>query len=185
MNIIDIIFVAVVLVLAVSGFSSGAIRMALFLLAWYISVVLSSLYFQALGNMLNNQFGASIIVADAAGFSLLLLLSFTVLALGISFIFRHIRLPRRLVALDQMLGLSFGLILALLVIGVFTQVLQYVTISADIQANSEPWFNWLVTSAEDSRLTTYVANNVIPDVYAYVDPVLPESASMLFIREPR
>lgn len=53
MNLIDILFLLGVLGGLALGFFQGTIRLAIAIVSFYVSIILASLYFQALGRFLS------------------------------------------------------------------------------------------------------------------------------------
>lgn len=76
MNLIDLFYIFLFLGMLALGFFHGMIRLTILLMAFYLSLVLASLYIEPVGGFLKTHFGGSRDATLFGGFGLTLMLSF-------------------------------------------------------------------------------------------------------------
>lgn len=180
MNLIDIIFILILLGILALGFSKGMIRLAVLILAFYLSVVLASLYFEALGGFIFSHFGSERFAAEYIAFFLVMIIGFACLSAAGLYTFRYVEISGKYQYLDRMGGVLLGLILAALIIGVLSTLLWNLMITNGGSEIELPLFRILGSGVQNSALLAYFADYILPSTYNIVRPVLPESASLIF-----
>jgi membrane protein required for colicin V production len=183
MNIIDLFFIFILIGFLALGFFQGMIRLGVMLLAFYLSVVLASLYFPMVGNWLYTNFGGTRYAGEYIGFFLIMLISFTLLAWAGIYTFRYAKLPGRLAYLDHAVGVFLGLILAALLIGILAVLLWNLMIVNGGRNVDIPLFRMIGSGVANSFLLNYFSTYILPETYEIVQPILPEGARIIFEAE--
>lgn len=181
MNLMDVLFLLLFVGFLALGFFQGMIRLAVMLLAFYLSLVLASLYFPSLGMFFQRNFGARSDVGDYVGFALILLFGFFALAAAGLYTFRYAKMPGGLEYVDRIGGVLLSVLLAALFIGLFATLLWNLMILRGGRNIDIPLMGMLGRSIANSFLLRYFADIILPQVYSYFDPILPDSAQMIFI----
>src|SRR5215216_7146193 len=89
MNGIDLLFILLLLAGLALGFFQGTIKLLIAIVAFYIGIILASLYFPIVGNFFRVRFHASLEVGQIMAFGLILLLSFLLLTVAGLYTFRY------------------------------------------------------------------------------------------------
>jgi uncharacterized membrane protein required for colicin V production len=181
MNVMDAFFLILFVGFLALGFFQGMIRLAVLLLAFYLSLVLASLYYSALGMFFQQNFGARSDVGEYVGFGLIMLFGFFALAAAGIYTFRYAKVPGGLEYLDRIGGVLLSLLLAALFIGIFSTLLWNLMILRGGRNIDLPLMGMLGNSVSGSFLLRYFADIILPQVYNYFDPILPNSARFIFI----
>ncbi|MCP6768683.1 CvpA family protein, partial [Klebsiella pneumoniae] len=92
-------------------------------IAFYVSLVLASLYFQAVGNFFRVRFNSSQEVGQITAFATVLLISFLLLTLAGLYTFRYLKVPPSLDFIDKIIGTLLGLLLGALFMGLLAILL--------------------------------------------------------------
>lgn len=181
MNFIDIVFLLLFVVSLAVGFFQGMIRLAVLLVALYLSMVLASLYYTALGEFLVSTFQSQRFVGQYVGFALVLFFGFLLLAAAGLYTFRYAKLPGGLEYLDRIGGVLLGMLLGVFFIGTFAALLYNLMIARGGASLDFPFMRALGRSVSNSFLLHYFAGDLLTAVYGILAPVLPEGARLLFI----
>lgn len=181
MNLIDIFFLLLFVGGLALGFFQGMIRLTVMLIAFYLSVVLSSLYFTVLGGVFVQRFGSNRFVGEYVAFGLILLFAFVLLTAAGLYTFRYATLPGQLQYLDRFVGVLIGLLVGTLFIGLFAVLLWNLMLRRGGCSVDFPIMSWLCGSVQSSFLLSYFANTILPQVYGLIDPILPDAANILFV----
>lgn len=180
MNFMDALFILMLLGIMALGFFQGVIRLGVLLLAFYLSVVLASLYFPVLGSFIYNRFGGQRVAADYVGFFIVLLLAFSSLAAAGLYTFRYVEVTGRFQYLDRLGGVFLGLILSALVIGMLSVLLWNLMITHGGINVELPLFKMIGGSVQNSFLLRYFGEYILPQTYDIVSPILPSGARIIF-----
>lgn len=182
MNFMDLILLLIFVGLLALGFFQGMIRLAVLILAFYLSVVLASLYFPSVGDFIHTHFDSNgeIFAAQYIGFFIVLLISFGLLAAAGLYTFRYAHLPGKLQYLDRIIGVLLGIVLAALVIGILAVILWTLMIEKGGINIDLPLFRAIGNSVSSSFLLRYFADYILPQVYINVRPILPDGARVIF-----
>src|SRR3712207_2065468 len=76
MNAMDFIYLLLLLAGLAIGFFNGTIKLLVAIVAFYVSIILASLYFQSLGQIYRVRFQSSLEVAQIMAFITILLFAF-------------------------------------------------------------------------------------------------------------
>jgi membrane protein required for colicin V production len=182
-NFIDALFILLFVVSVAVGFFQGMIRLAVLLCALYLSLVLASLYYTAVGDWLGRNFGAQRYVGHYVGFALVLFFGFLMLAAAGIYTFRYAHMPGGLQYLDRICGVVLGMLLGVFFIGTFAALLFNLMIVRGGSAIDFPLMRALGGSVANSTLLNYFATSLLPMVYTFLDPVLPDGARLIFLAQ--
>lgn len=177
---LDILFTFFVFGAVTFGFFYGIIRVIVVLVTLYVSLVLASLYFTSLGLFLENRYDLTLEIARLLSFAFVMLTSFSLLSIVGLYTFRHTRLPPKLQHFERLSGVLFGIVLAILFIGILA--LFFWNFALERAANhdpSAPFTTWLDRSIFDSLVVQYVGIQIAPDVSSMVGPFLPDGAKLI------
>lgn len=180
MNFIDILLILLFFGMLVLGFFQGMIRLVVLLLAFYLSLVLASLYYPAVGEFFVRRFDAQRFVGQYVGFALVLFFSFIALSAAGVYTFRYAQLPGQLQYLDRIVGTLLGMVLGVILVGIFAALLWNLMIVRGGRTIDFPFMRSLGTSVATSPMLNYFANFLLPELYAILDPVLPDGAALIF-----
>lgn len=183
MNFIDLLFVLVFFGMLAAGFFQGMIRLLVLIVALYLALVLSSLYYAALGEFFVRNFDAERFVGQYMAFFLVLFFAFVLLSAAGLYTFRYAKLPGSLQYLDRIIGTVLGMFLGALVIGIFATLLWNLMILRGGRNIELPLFRSLGDSIASSTLVRYFSSVILPLTYNRVDPILPEGADLLFMAQ--
>ena len=183
LNFIDFIFILLFVASLTIGFFQGMIRLAVLLVALYLSMVLASLYYTAMGEWLIRGFGAQRFVANYVGFALVLFFGFLLLAAAGLYTFRYARMPGGMIYLDHVGGVLLGMLLGVFFIGTFAALLFNLMIIRGGSTIDFPFMRSLGNTVADSVLLHYFSTQLLPMIYATLDPVLPEGARLIFLAQ--
>lgn len=180
LNFVDLSFLLLFVTSLAVGFFQGSIRLVVLIIAFYLSLVLASLYFQPVGGWLVSNFGTTRYVGEYVGFALVLLIGFALLAAAGIYTFRYASLPGQLLYIDKVVGMILGVLLGALLIGMFGVLLWNLMIVRGGQNIDLPVMQWLGRQVAGSFLLQFFANEILPQVYGLLDPILPDSAAIIF-----
>ncbi|HMQ32233.1 MAG TPA: CvpA family protein [Chloroflexaceae bacterium] len=180
MNFIDLLFLLLFFGMLAAGFFQGMIRLLVMIVALYLAVVLASLYYAPLGEFFVRNFSTQRFVGQYIAFFLVMFISFVLLTLAGLYTFRYAKLPGGLEYLDRIIGAVLGMLLGVLLIGIFGGLLYNLMILRGGRNIELPLFAALGNSVARSTLIGYFSNVLLPLAYDYVDPILPEGADLLF-----
>src|SRR4029078_529336 len=124
MNGIDILFLLILLGGLALGFFQGTIKLLVTIISFYISLVLASLYFQAVGNFFRVRFNSSQEVGQITAFATVMLISFFLLLLAGLYTFRYLKMPSSLDFFDKIIGTLLGMLLGALFMGLLAILLK-------------------------------------------------------------
>ncbi|WP_129632388.1 CvpA family protein [Candidatus Oscillochloris fontis] len=183
MNIIDILFLLLFVGSLVAGYFQGMIRLTVLLVTLYLSLVLASLYYTAMGLWLVKTFSADRFVGQYIGFTLVLFFGFLALSAAGLYTFRYAQLPGGFRHLDHAGGMFLGMILGTFIIGTFAAVLYNMMIVRGGARIDFPIMRWLGDSVATSLVLQYFARDLLGLVYSILDPILPDAAQIIFMAQ--
>jgi uncharacterized membrane protein required for colicin V production len=181
MNFVDLLFILSFFGIIVLGFFQGMLRLAVLVIAFYLALVLASLYYAPIGELFVRNFHSQQFVAYYTAFFLVLLLGFILVTAAGIYTFREVKLPGPLRYLDQIVGLLLGLLLGALVVGISASLLWNLMIVKGGRTIDIPIFGMLGNSIEQSVLVRYFSTTVLPLAYNRMAPFLPQGADLLFM----
>jgi membrane protein required for colicin V production len=181
MNGIDVIFLLLLLGGLALGFFQGTIKLLVTIIAFYVSIVLASLYFQAVGNFFRVRFNSSQEVGQITAFATVLLISFFLLTVAGLYTFRYLRVPPSLDFFDKIIGTLLGLLLGALFMGLLAILLKdlFVLRSPASEAGL-PLIISFQNGVRTSTLTTFFGERLFPLLYRTIRPILPAEANLIF-----
>ncbi|MGQ9925336.1 MAG: CvpA family protein [Chloroflexaceae bacterium] len=180
MNWIDILLILIFFGTLATGFFQGAIRLLVLMLAFYLALVLASLYYPALGEFFVRNFDTQRFIGQYLAFFLVLFLSFALLAIAGLYTFRYLRLTGSLEYLDRIVGTILGLLFGALIVGVVAALLWNLMILRGGRNIDLPLLRLLGNGVANSFVLQYFSTIVLPLVYNFLDPILPEGADIIF-----
>jgi membrane protein required for colicin V production len=181
MNGIDILFILLLLGGLALGFFQGTIKLLIAIVAFYIGMILASLYFPIVGIFFRQRFHSSPEVGQITAFGVILLLSFLIFTIAGFYTFRYAKMPASLDFIDRIVGTLFGLLLGALFLGIFAILLQHLFISRDVAGSvTFPIMRAFQGGVRSSFLVGFFANQILPLIYASVQPALPKDADIIF-----
>lgn len=181
MNGIDLLFLLILLGGLALGFFQGTIKLLVTIIAFYVSIVLASLYFQAVGNFFRIRFNSSQEVGQITAFATVLLLSFLLLTLAGLYTFRYLKVPPSLDFFDKIIGTLLGLMLGALFMGLLAMLLKdlFVFRSPATEAGL-PIVISFQNGVRSSTLVSFFGDRLFPLLYRTIRPVLPAEADFIF-----
>jgi uncharacterized membrane protein required for colicin V production len=181
MNGIDLLFVLLLLGGLALGFFQGTVKLLIAIISFYVSIVLASLYFQAVGNFFRVRFRTSADVGQITAFGVVLLVSFLLLTVAGLYTFRYLRVPKSLDFIDKILGTLLGLFMAGLFLGMFAVLLRdlFIFRSPATEA-SLPIVILFQNGVRTSSMVSFFGNNILPLLYGLMRPILPAEAEIIF-----
>lgn len=181
MNLMDILMLLLFFGTLATGFFQGALRLLVLILAFYLALVLASLYYPALGEFFVRNFDADRFVGQYLAFFLVLFLSFVLLVIAGLYTFRYVRLTGSLDYIDRIVGTFLGLLFGALVAGIVAALLWNLMMLRGGRNIDLPLFRLLGNSVANSFVLQYFSTVVLPLVYNFLDPILPEGADIIFV----
>ncbi len=181
MNLVDV-FMLFLLVAALGvGFFNGTIRLVIVLIAFYISIILGSLYFELLGTFFRQRFRSTLAVGQITAFAVVLLISFIVLTAAGLYTFRYAKVPRAFDFFDRIVGTLVGLVLGGFIIGMFASLLMALFVANNPGALlTWPLMRSLQSGVRESFMVRFFADSILPLIYSVVRPLLPNAADIIF-----
>jgi membrane protein required for colicin V production len=181
MNFVDLLFIMIFFGILVLGFFQGVIRLTVLVIAFYLALVLASLYYAPIGEIFVRNFHSQRFVAQYTAFFLVLLLGFILVTFAGFFTFRELKLPGGLRYFDQILGTLLGLFLGALVVGVSASLLWNLMMVHGGRNIDIVLFQMLGDSIDRSMLVRYFSTTLLPLAYNRMAPFLPDGADLLFL----
>lgn len=182
MNVIDILFILLLLGGLALGFFQGTIKLIIAIVAFYVGIVLASLYFLVVGDFFRRRFESTPEVSQITAFAVILLVSFLLLLIAGLYTFRYARLPSSLDFIDRVIGSLLGLALMGLFLGIFANLLAKLFIERDVAGAIDlPIFGFLQSRIRSSFLLPYFRDYILPLIYNVVRPILPREADFIFV----
>lgn len=182
-NFIDVLFILLFIGSLALGFFQGMIRLLVLILALYLSLVLASLYYPAVGEWLVGNFGAQRFVGQYVGFILVFFIGFALLAAAGVYTFRYAHLPGGLQYVDKIIGMLLGIVLGSFLIGTFAVLVYNLMVVRGGRNIDFPLMRALGSGVANSSLLRYFADSILPLVYGIIDPALPEGADLIFLAQ--
>ena len=181
MNGIDVLFLLILLGGLALGFFQGTIKLLVTIIAFYVSLVLASLYFQAVGNFFRVRFNSSQEVGQITAFATVLLVSFLLLTLAGLYTFRYWKVPASLDFFDKITGTLLGLLLGALFMGLRAILLKdlFVYRSPASEAGL-PIVISFQNGVRSSTLVTFFGDRLFPLLHRTIRPILPAEADFIF-----
>ncbi len=181
MNVMDLMFILLLLAGLALGFFQGTIKLLIAIVAFYVGIVLSSLYFQIVGSFFRRRFGSSQEVGEITAFAVILVFSFLLLTIAGLYTFRYARMPASLDFIDRIIGTLLGLVMGALFMGMFAILLKDLFVFRELgDLRGLPVMAAFQSSVRSSFLVEFFADNILPWIYSSVRPVLPRESEIIF-----
>jgi uncharacterized membrane protein required for colicin V production len=181
MNAIDLLFILLVLAGLAVGFFQGTIKLVIAIVSFYVSIVLASLYFQYVGRFFRQRFGTTLEIGQIVAFAVILLIAFLLLTLAGLYTFRYAKMPPSLDFIDRIVGTLLGLVMGALLLGIFASLLESLFVfRSPAGILTFPFMRAFQGAVRSSFLVSFFANNILPLIYASVQPVLPPETDLIF-----
>jgi membrane protein required for colicin V production len=181
MNFTDILFILLLLGCLALGFFQGTIRLLIAIVAFYVGIILASLYFTTVGLFFQRRFSSTLAVSQIMAFFIILLVAFLLLTIAGFYTFRYARMPASLDFIDRIIGTLLGLLLGVLFLGIFAIVLKDLFVYQDVAGSiTFPIVRAFQGSVRSSLLRPIFSDQILPLIYTTVSPVLPRDASIIF-----
>jgi uncharacterized membrane protein required for colicin V production len=180
MNFVDALFILLLLGGLALGFFQGTIKLLVTIIAFYVGIILASLYFTTVGVTFQRRFGSSLHVGQITAFAIILLVAFLLLTVAGIYTFRYARMPASLDFIDRIAGTMLGLVMACLLLGmlgVILKLLFYGAIVADL-----PIIASFQGSVKGSFLVGFFSNQILPLIFVTVQPFLPSDAANIIFK---
>src|SRR5205085_2008598 len=132
MNLIDVLFIILLLGGLALGFFQGTIKLIIAIISFYIGIILASLYFPTVGIFFRQRFHSTLEVGQITAFAIILLIAFLLLTIAGFYTFRYAKMPASLDFVDRIAGTLLGLLLGALFLGMLAIVLKDLFINRDV-----------------------------------------------------
>ena len=181
MNGIDVLFLLILLGGLALGFFQGTIKLLVTIIAFYVSLVLASLYFQAVGNFFRVRFNSSQEVGQITAFATVLLVSFLLLTLAGLYTFRYWKVPASLDFFDKITGTLLGLLLGALFMGLLAILLKDLFVFRSPAGEAGlPIVISFQNGVRSSTLVTFFGDRLFPLLHRTIQPILPAESDFIF-----
>jgi uncharacterized membrane protein required for colicin V production len=181
MNGVDLLFIFLLLGGLALGFFQGTIRLAIAIIAFYVGIVLASLYFQVVGTFFRARFNSSAEVSQITAFATVLLVSFLLLTMAGLYTFRYAKMPASLDFIDRIIGTLLGLLLGALFLGILAILLRDLFVFRNTAgALTFPVVAAFQQGVQQSFLVRFFGTNILPLIYNSVRPILPQGSEIIF-----
>jgi membrane protein required for colicin V production len=181
MNGTDLMFILLLLGGLALGFFQGTLKLVIAIIAFYVGIVLASLYFQPIGNFFRVRFNSSTEVGQITAFAVVLVVSFLLLTGAGLYTFRYFRMPASLDFFDKILGTLLGMLMAALFMGILAVLLKDLFVfRSPATSASLPFVISMQSSVRGSTLVRFFGENILQLIYTSVRPVLPRDADIIF-----
>jgi uncharacterized membrane protein required for colicin V production len=181
MNGIDLLFILLLLGGLALGFFQGTVKLLVAIISFYVSLVLASLYFQAIGNFFRVRFSSSREVGEITAFSTVMLISFLLLTFAGLYTFRYLKAPPSLDFIDKIIGTLLGLLLGALLMGLLAILLKDLFVFRNPASEASlPIVIAFQSGVRNSTLLRFFGDQIFPLLYQTVRPILPSEADTIF-----
>lgn len=177
---VDIIFLLFLVGGLALGFFQGTLKLLIAIIAFYVGIILASLYFQSVGNFFRTRFGSTLEIGQIMAFGVILLVAFLVLTIAGLYTFRYAKVPPSLDFLDRIIGTLFGLMMGALFLGMLAVLLRLLFDRPIGDLSSLPIMASFQGSVQQSYLVDFFADRLLPLIYGAIRPVLPQEAELIF-----
>ncbi|GIV95838.1 MAG: colicin V production protein [Herpetosiphonaceae bacterium] len=179
MTFIDILLLLLFITIMIVGFFKGMVKLVISIFAFYLAIIMSSLYYRFLAASLFED--TPIYIAQVVSFFLILFFAFLLLLAAGLYTFRYVRIPGKLAYIDKIFGMAFGVLLGIMVMGVISMLLRFLFIDQNTAGEiTLPIVRGLQSSTRGSFMIPFIQNNIMPALYLTVDPILPQEAGLIF-----
>ncbi|KPL85505.1 CvpA family protein [Herpetosiphon geysericola] len=180
MPFVDILLLLFVVIGLFYGFFKGMLKVGIAIIVFYLTVVLSSLYYRPLASFLGKNSSTPFPVLEMLSFLTLLFVLFFILLAVASYTFRYLNVGGKAQFIDKVIGSFLGLILGAMIASIFAMMLRYLFTTNAAAVLDFPAMKFLQSSTRASVLKDVFLNIILPLIYAPVSPIMPESADALF-----
>jgi uncharacterized membrane protein required for colicin V production len=182
MNFVDIVFILLLLGALALGFFQGTIRLLIAIVAFYVAIVLASLYFTSVGLVFQQRFHSTLRVGQITAFAVIMLVAFLLLAIAGLYTFRYAKMPASLDFIDRILGTLLGLFLGAFFLGMLAIILRLLFYPEIGDPASLPVVGAFQRSVRGSFLIDFFSNRLLPLIFVMLRPILPRDAVEIFFQ---
>jgi uncharacterized membrane protein required for colicin V production len=175
-NFVDILFILLLLGGLALGFFQGTIRLLIAIIAFYVGIVLASLYFTTVGLFFQQRFSSTLRVGQITAFAMILLIAFLLLTIAGLYTFRYAKMPASLDFLDRIIGTLLGLLLGGFFLGMLAVILKLLFFPDIGDPASLPIVGAFQSSVRGSFLIDFFSNRILPLIFVTLQPILPKNA---------
>jgi uncharacterized membrane protein required for colicin V production len=181
MNLIDITLLLLLMIFLALGFAQGIIKLLVAFVAFYVSLILASLYFQILGQFFRSRLRTNLEVSQIVAFTIILLVGFLLLTLAGLYTFRYAKLPSSLDFVDKIVGTLLGLVLGAFFSGMLAKVLVLLFINRNPASEIDfPIMGILQNGVRESNLIVIFTQQVLPLMFNILRPFIRPEAYFIF-----
>jgi uncharacterized membrane protein required for colicin V production len=181
MPFIDILILLSVIVTFAFGFFKGVIKILIAIGAFYLAIILASLYFKFLARALAANSRTSPQFLEMLCFLIIFVVAFLIFLWAGLYTFRYVKISGRLQYLDKVLGSLAGLVLGALFASMFAMMFRYLFITYQIANTIDyPFLVELQASTKNSFFSNIFLRFILPAIYTPLSPILPENADIVF-----
>jgi uncharacterized membrane protein required for colicin V production len=181
MNLIDITLLLLLMIFLALGFAQGIIKLLVAFVAFYVSLILASLYFQILGQFFRSRLRTNLEVSQIVAFTIILLVGFLLLTLAGLYTFRYAKLPSSLDSVDKIVGTLLGLVLGAFFSGMLAKVLVLLFINRNPASEIDfPIMGILQNGVRESNLIVIFTQQVLPLMFNILRPFIRPEAYFIF-----
>lgn len=180
MPFVDILLLLFVVFGLFYGFFQGMLKVGIAILVFYLTIVLSSLYYRPLALMISKNSTTPFQVLEMLAFLSLLFVLFFILLAVASYTFRYLKIDGRLQYIDKVIGTFLGLVLGAMIASIFAMMLRYLFTTNAAAVLDYPAMRFLQASTKASALKDIFLNIILPLIYGPISPIMPDSADALF-----
>lgn len=164
------------------GLLQGTVRQSLLIAAFYLSLLIAGVFFPIFGAFIEKAFGGLRFMADYTSFALLFGISFALLAGAVWYAFDGMEVAQHWQLADHIGGLCSGVVLGVLLVG-FTTVFTWnlslqITAAGDLVTS--PLAGLITSGVHGSFLVQHFGENIMPQTYGVIAPLLPGESRVLF-----
>ncbi|ABX07520.1 CvpA family protein [Herpetosiphon sp.] len=180
MPFVDILLLLFVVLGLFYGFFQGMLKVGISILVFYLTIVLSSLYYRPLALAISKNSTTPFQVLEMLSFLTLLFVLFFALLWVASYTFRYLKVGGQLQYIDKVIGTFLGLILGAMIASIFAMMLRYLFSTTAPAVLDYPAMRFLQASTRASALKNVFLDIILPLIYGPIRPIMPESADALF-----
>ncbi|GAA5529299.1 CvpA family protein [Herpetosiphon gulosus] len=180
MPFVDILLLLFVVIGLFYGFFQGMLKVGVAIFVFYLTIVLSSLYYRPLALMISKNSTTPFQVLEMLSFLILLFVLFFILLWVASYTFRYLKVGGQLQYIDKVIGTFLGLILGAMIASIFAMMLRYLFTTNAAAVLDYPAMKFLQASTRASVLKDVFLNIILPLIYGPISPIMPDSADTLF-----
>jgi membrane protein required for colicin V production len=180
MNFIDLIFILLLVAIMMLGFFKGMLKLLIAIVAFYLAIILSSLYYRFLGSALAGP-NTHPHVSQMIAFLILIVLTFFLLLAAGLYTFRYAKIGGKVIYIDKIIGTGLGVILGVMMVSILAMILRFLFITNSTASSVNwPMMQTLQESTRGSLMVPFFLDVILPGIHLLVGPVIPDDADFIF-----